>query len=110
MLGMEATDGNGVGPIQFFIDEQIVTVGVEVTPAPLVDLLDTSILIENLPMRMDGEKINVDVMLQKSSHLTTEPNYDVEHVVVERAKASSTYTDEDIENIVKNDWNGTAAA
>lgn len=67
-------------------------------------MLDVSILIENWPMEMRGEYISVNVILQTSFH-PVEPNYDIDHTIVEMAKESSTYTDEDIELRIKSDWN-----
>ena len=91
------------------IDGNMVSIEIEVGQAPLVNMQDLSILIENWPMEMRGECINVTVVLETSFH-PAEPNYDIRHATVEMAKESDLYTDEDIAAEIQSDWNRTAAA
>lgn len=108
ILNQETGDGEVPGRYGVLIDGDMVTIELEVAPVPLVNMLDASILIENWPMEMCGESINVDVVLQTSFY-PAEPNYDIDHVDVVKAKASDAYTDEDIGTAIKSDWNGVHA-
>ena len=80
-----------------------VVVTVEVTQAPLVDMIDVSIFIERLPVGVD-DGINVDIMLPITIH-PGERDYDVAYVDVVNFEGTLGSM-ADIAELLKSDWNG----
>ena len=84
----------------------VTDITLEVSHTPLVDMLDVSIFIENLYMTISEEDIVVDVLLSTSFPIASN-DYTVEYVDVLKCKESEAYTDNDVAEAVKSDWNNS---
>ena len=91
------------------VDHTLVNITVEASRAPLVNMTDLTITIEDWPMVMRGDNIVIGVTLFATFH-DSEPNYDTNIVNIWQAKESTSYTDDDIENKIRDEWNRSTIA
>ena len=85
-------------------DGETVDVKLETGPNSIVDMVDASILIENLHTTINEEDIVVTILLNPSFP-TGFPQYSVSNIELLRRRRSDKYTDDEIVEALKLDWN-----
>lgn len=95
---------NNVFQIFDLANNAMINIMVEMARAPLVDMTNMTFTLYDWPVIMENDNITVWAALLATFH-NSAPDYDAYTVEVLKAKESSLYSDEDIAEQLRREWN-----